>query len=1010
MNNLKYQELYFKTFYSIEFMNKHHIKRYRLFSLLLILFVIMIAALQPDPRTERLKKALESFQIEPGMRIDLIAAEPLVIDPVAIAFDEDRQMYVVEDRGYPDPAEGGLPTTLGRIALLKDTNGDGVYDKRNDFATGLTYPNGIMSWKGGVFVTCSPDIYYLKDTNGDGIADVKKVVLTGFFATQTAQIRMSHPTLGLDGWIYVTAGLNGGNVTSPEHPDRPAVAFKQTDGRFNPETLEFQVTGGKSQFGLTFDAYGRRFGCSNRHPIMHSVIEPWYLRRNANLLFNQTVQNVSKVEAEAVVYPVSKGVTTADFIPKLIGRSHAGTFTAASGLMVFNGTGLTPAHKGNIFICESAQNLVQRQIVQPEGVSFSSKLAYEGKEFLSSTDEWFRPVSVQHGPEGGLYVADMHRKVIDHPAYVPEEARGGLDWESGKTDGRIYRVVRKDFVQKKYDARTGLSSASSTVDLVKYLSSAEEWERSTAHRLLLERNDKAAVPETRKVAAESAYPESRTRAVWLLNSLGALDLATLKKVLADKISGVREQGVLLAGNKLKEYPELGPAIIAASTDQAIRVRFNSALVLGSMDGKQATQALAALAAKDGNDKWFRAAILSGIEKRMPEFLSTFRTQQKADPAAFASVMRDLGRLFGNGGTPEDGRVLLQEVLASNGEPEWRIATMLGLAEGISGRAKEFGSSPKGLLYAILGNAASGSEQTALDKFIGTVIGIAGNQAEKTRLRISATGLLGYTNFERSQAVLQKMIVPNTPPELLLEAISAFSRLNDPRGAALLLTKEAWSAYTPRIKSAVVAAVISKPVFINELFAVIEKGTIKGAELSSADRVQLMSDKNAEIGDRAKALFKELEGGDRMKVYQEYKAALTASADAKQGKAVFQKACSACHTYLNEGGKVGPDLTGVKNQPADALLLHIVVPNYEVLPAYQSVSIRTNDGRSFSGWLVSETENSLTLRTTFGTDESILRKNISSLSNSGLSLMPDGLEQIISKDEMTKLIAYLKGGA
>jgi putative heme-binding domain-containing protein len=212
-----------------------------------------------------------------------------------------------------------------------------------------------------------------------------------------------------------------------------------------------------------------------------------------------------------------------------------------------------------------------------------------------------------------------------------------------------------------------------------------------------------------------------------------------------------------------------------------------------------------------------------------------------------------------------------------------------------------------------------------------------------------------------------------------------------------------------MKSAVVAAVISKPGFIKELFAAIEKGTINGAEMSSSDRVSLMSDKNPEIANQAKILFKELEGGDRMKVYQEFKSALSASVDAKSGKAVFRKNCSACHTYKNEGGRVGPDLTGVKNQPADALLLHILVPNYEVLPAYQSVSVRTNDGRSISGWLVSETENSLTLRTTFGTDEAVLRRNISSLNNSGLSLMPDGLEQNISRDEMAKLIAYLKAG-
>jgi putative membrane-bound dehydrogenase-like protein len=991
-------------------MNQNNLKRYLFFGLLITVLGSTLAALQPDDRVISLKKAMDSFQIEPGMRIDLIAAEPLVVDPVAIAFDEDRNMYVVEDRGYPDPAEGGSPTTLGRIALLKDTDGDGIYEKRSEFVTGLTYPNGIMPWKGGVFVTCSPDIYYFKDTDGDGIADIKKVVLTGFFATQTAQIRMSHPTLGMDGWIYVTAGLNGGNVSSPEHPGRPVVSFKQTDGRFNPETFEFQVTGGKSQFGLTFDAYGRRFGCSNRHPIMHAVIEPWYLARNKNLLFNETVQNVSKVEAEAVVYPVSRAVTSADFIPKLIGRSHAGTFTAASGLMVFNGSGLSPEHQGNIFICESAQNLVQRQIVKPLGVSFSSTPAYEGKEFLSSTDEWFRPVSLQHGPEGGLYLADMHRKVIDHPAYVPEEARGGLDWESGKTDGRIYRIVREDFVQKKYEPRTGLSSSSSIEALATYLSSAEEWERSTAHRLLLERRDKKSIPLIKKVAVESIFPESRTRAAWLLNSFGFLDLTTLKRIMADKVSQVREQGVLLAGNKLEESPELIQNVIATSEDEAIRVRFNSALVLGSLRNEQAVKTLAKLAARDGADKWFRAAILSGIDNRMPEFLAAFRAQQKAEPVAFASVMKELGRLFGNGGSAEEARLLLKEVLTSDGEAEWRIATLLGLAEGASGRGSEFGSSANGILSAIQGKDASRAEAASLESFIGNVIAIAGNPAENTRLRSLAVALLAYSNFDRSHAVLQKMIAPHTPPDLLLEAIASLSRLDDPRGATILLNKEAWSGYTPRVKSAVIAAVVSKPAYIKELFAAIERGSITAAELSSADRVRLMADKSPGIGDKAKALFQELEGGDRMKVYQEYKGALSASVDASMGRAVFQKACAACHTYKNEGGKVGPDLTGVKNQPADALLLHILVPNYEVLPAYQAVSVQTSDGRSFSGWLVSETENSLTLRTPFGTDESILRRNISSLSNSGLSLMPDGLEQSISKDEMSKLIAYLKAGA
>src|SRR5690554_3242779 len=197
-----------------------------------------------------LKKDMAALRLEPGLRIELVAAEPLVVDPVAFAFDEDQVLYVVENRGYPDPAEGGAPSHLGRIARLEDRDGDGRFDHRTEFANGLTYPNGILPWDGGVFVTSAPDIYYFKDTDGDGIADIQKVVLTGFNSDKTAQIRVSHPILGLDGWVYVTSGLNGGEVSSPVHPDRPAISFAAADGRFHPETYEFETTGGRSQFGL----------------------------------------------------------------------------------------------------------------------------------------------------------------------------------------------------------------------------------------------------------------------------------------------------------------------------------------------------------------------------------------------------------------------------------------------------------------------------------------------------------------------------------------------------------------------------------------------------------------------------------------------------------------------------------------------------------------------------------------------------------------------------------------
>lgn len=949
--------------------------------------------------------AMDSFQLEPGLRIELVAAEPMVVDPVAFAFDEDRRMYVAEDRGYPDPAEGGAPTKLGRIALLEDTNHDGRYDRRTEFVSGLTYPNGVLPWRGGIFVTCAPDIFYFKDTDGDGVADVRNVVLTGFSDTKTAQIRMSHPTLGIDGWIYVTGGLNGGNITSPAHTDRPAVSYTSADGRFDPETLQFQVTGGRSQFGLTFDVYGRRFGCSNRHPVQHIVMEPSQLQRNPNLLFTETVQNVSKAEADAKVFPISHAITSADFIPKLIGRSHTGTFTSASGVLIFNGTGLTPAHKGNVFICESAQNLVQRQVIHPDGVSFRSELVYEGREFLASRDEWFRPVFLGHGPDGGLYVADMHRKVIDHPSYVPEEARANLDFESGKSDGRIYRVVREDFEDEAIDSTKFLSSAS-VPEIVAVLESPGEWERATAHRLLLERRDLASVPSLKRIAIESNFPESRTRSLWLLNSLGGLDEETLRVALSDREPGVREQAVLLSGALGEGHRELIRKLVASASDTDPRVRFATAIVLGSLKGANVVQALAHIAAQDGADRWVRAAVLSGIEKRMPEFLTAFREQQNTKPDALEAVMKDLGQLFGNAGSIADCRVLLHDVISAADNWGWRVSTALGLAEGISGR-KDIKTSERGPLFAL--EATIKSRQQGLDAFMSKVAVLAADEQTPIHLRLAATDLLGYTAFEKTRSVLAGLLDARNPSELQIKAVVALGRQGDVRGGAMLTEKSTWFNYTPRVRSAVIAALLSKPVLIDVMFKAMEQGVIAPTDIPSAERQRLIKNKNKLISERAEVLFRELESAGRMQVYEDYRKILAAPADGALGKAVFSRTCAACHRYAGIGGNVGPDLTGIKNQPPDALLLHILVPNYEVYPAYQSISVQTVDGQSISGRLMAETEYSLTLRTAFGTDESILRTKIISLTNTGRSLMPEGLEQSMTRDELAELIAYLKSG-
>ncbi|MCC5938331.1 MAG: c-type cytochrome [Lunatimonas sp.] len=955
----------------------------------------------------QLKAALASFQLEPGLRIELIAAEPLVIDPVAFAFDENRVLYVAENRGYPDPAEGGTSTQLGRIARLEDRDGDGKYDHRTEFATGLTYPNGIMVWRGGVFVTCAPDIYYFKDTNGDGVADVKKVVLTGFNADKTAQIRASHPTLGLDGWVYVTGGLNGGSVTSPEHPDRAAVTLSSSDGRFHPDTFEFQTTGGRSQFGLAFDPFGRRFGTSNRHPLQHVVIEPWQLARNPHLTFNRTTQDVAKPEAEATVYPISNAVITADFIPKLIGLSHKGTFTSACGPVLFYGTALKPEHVGNAFICEPAQNLVQRQVLSPDEVSFRAQRAYENREFLASTDSWFNPVFLGHGPDGAMYLADMYRKVIDHPSYVPESAREGLDFVSGKDKGRIYRIVRKEFNQANPSGEQTGSLVLPFEDPVALLGSADEWERSVAHRLLLEASDTRTMSQVSDVFHKSERPESRARALWVLQSMRALDVKHLEKAFIDSNLGVREQAVILSGQLASDHPELVRPLIAATEDDEMRVRFLASLELGSLTGEEIMGALAQVAVRDGANPWSRSAVLSGIGGQLPEYLQVFRLMESADSPAFPVMMQELGALVGNSASWQDCRELLQDMLGSSGDIRWRMATLLGLLGGLEGR--KIAPVDLGLASALDNTPLSDRELTSRREFVAEVVRIGLNESEAVSVRAVAVSLLGYAPFQWVELELGQLLKPHHPTEIQLAAVKAIAGVDDPGAAELLLSADAWSSFTPRVKSAVVAALVSRRATVQQLLSAIADQVVAPAEIPSMVRQRLMSDGLPAIRDKAASLFHDLEGGGRMAVFEEYLGVLENPSDPVLGKQVFEKNCSSCHTYAGQGGQVGPDLTGVKNQPGDALLLHTLVPNYEVLPAYQAISIQTKDGRTLAGWVAAESDQSITLRTAYGTDEAVLRSTIASIHHSGLSLMPDGLEQTMTKEELANLIGFLKSG-
>lgn len=946
---------------------------------------------------------MNQMEVEKEAEIELLVKEPLVIDPVAYTFDENGRLYVVEDRGYPDPVDDSVIVPReGRIALLEDTDGDGTYDKRYEFADSLGYPNGILPWKGGVFVTCAPDIWYFKDTTGDGVTDIREKVLSGFFDTKTAQIRISHPTLGPDGWIYVSSGLNGGKVYSPLHPEYDTVSYSASDGRFDPVTYKFETVGGTSQFGMAFDAYGHRFGVSNRHPIQQVVIEPRFLNRNQYLPFNNTVRDVSKVAADAVVFPISNVVTTSEYMPVLIGQSHKGTFTSASSTYIYYGQGFDSSHQGNAFICESAQNLVQRQILIPDGASFKSELAYDGHEFLASKDQWFRPVYVNNGPDDALYVVDMNREIIDHPAYVPKELRDSLDFNAGKDKGRIYRIVRKGYSMNLKNKKW-FPGNPKVEDLISKLDSDNEWDCETAFRMMVEGWDGTDAEKVKQIALSSKNPRNRARALNILGIKKLLTADLLVKALKDPISGVRERAILLSSNLASTNNDLKDALIATAKDANEMVRLQDALVLGSLEGENVIQALAEIADKSGDDGWIREAVLSGLNGRMDVFLMALRNQNAEESVGYAPIMRDLSQMFGIGAPLTDCQKLVDYIVNNEKNLSVKFNSMLGLAMGVTTRKEAMGKED------ILGWLMNGIDRVNKEKFLSQLTESAKKDIKTGSKDLSSIRLLGYTLNPMTLDILQSAIRPEASLEVQDAGVQALVNQQKKTSGEILVKKENWRSFSPQIRSSVISAMVSHSIYLPILLEAIQKGVVPATDIPSITRQRLLSSKDIKIKEVAKSVFSDIEGGDRMMVYEEYKKKLTGKGDPLSGEKVFKQTCSVCHSYNGNGGHVGPDLTDVKSQPAEAILLHILVPNYEVYPTYQTISIETKSGQQISGWTVSETDNGITLRTAGGNDVNVLRSNIKEMTNTGQSLMPNGLEKAMTDQELNDLIAFIKRG-
>jgi len=412
--------------------------------------------------------SIHAMQTHDHLRIELVAAEPLIADPVAVDFGHDGKLWVVEMHDYPEGLDGQYKPG-GRVKFLEDTDGDSRYDRATTFLDGLAFPTGVTAWRSGVLICAAPDVLYAEDTTGDGKADTVRTVLNGFY-TENFQARVNGLSLGLDNWIHGAAGIFGGKLTTA---NGTTVDSSNRDFRFHPDTDAIEPVSGRSQQGRVRDDWGNWFGCDNSNLLFHFPTTDHYHRRNPHVAATNPSLSIA---ASRTLFPTGPLVQWALSGPP-------GKPTAACGVGIYRDVVLGEDYSNNSFTCEPVNQLVHRLQIVPDGLTFTGQrpLSESDREFLSSTDRWFRPVQAKTGPDGALYVVDMYRYMIEHPRFLTESARAEIDVRAGDQLGRIYRVVPKSFVPA---ALPNLVKANTT-ELVELIKSANGALRDMAHLQLL---------------------------------------------------------------------------------------------------------------------------------------------------------------------------------------------------------------------------------------------------------------------------------------------------------------------------------------------------------------------------------------------------------------------------------------------------------------------------------------------------------------------------------------------
>jgi putative membrane-bound dehydrogenase-like protein len=944
---------------------------------------------EPDSPPRSPEESLRSIRVPAGYRVELVAAEPEVLDPVAFDWDEQGRLWVIEMADYPMGMDGAGKGG-GRVRRLEDRDGDGRFETSHLFAEELNFPNGILTWGQGVLVTAAPEILYLADTDGDGKADRREVWFSGF-NEGNQQLRVNGLRWGLDGWIYCANGGHhpghGVEVQVLSHQTGQRLAVGSRDFRFHPESREMHVESGPSQFGRNRDGWGHWFGTQNANPLWHYVIPERYLNRNSFVPAPSPIRHVAG-SGSPPVFPASA--------PEKRYHSYdqSGRFTSACGGMIYNDRWLFGSGEvAHGFTCEPFHNLVQHHVLLDAGPSYSSRRSPSEVEhdFFASEDRWCRPVMVRTGPDGALWVADMYRYMIEHPDWLTPEGRAELmpHYRLGDAQGRIYRVVRDDAPARPLPKMGTLSP----VELVAALDTPNDWQRDKVQQLLHWGERPVAVPALTELVSSGVHPEARGQALWILQTWDKLTDKELLNALNDAHPRVRENAVRIA--ELYSSPNIILTATALANDPDPKVRFQLALSCGQWHNPEAGEALARIARRDHSDPLVVAACMSSAVAHH-EILARRILEEKG--SALSAFRETLLRHALGSRDPNAIHGMLQDTLDGSFAQQCRQLT-----EFLVALERLNLSLPQ--LKAEIPNEPLAEMVDRAERLVVTARGQVEQATVNTEDLWPAAILMTRftTDRQRAVAVLGNSLTPQVDSQVqaeLIRWIAASAAENTPA-----IFSQAWAGLSPNLRSQVVDVWLSRVEWTRDLLQRIEAGEIPANSLDLAQRTRLLQHRDSSIAERADFLYRrELVPKDAVLAYRE---ALTLAGDAQRGSEVYKTACANCHRRGELGSDVGPNLATVVGHSPEKLVANILDPNADIQPGYQSFAGLLNTGEVLTGILSAESAHSLTLTQANGTSRTILRSEIDQWSGTGVSLMPEGFEQTITPAAMADLLAFLK---